>query len=198
MERLEHLSKQERIEIKQIIGEAFVTNELFHEFGTVENRKELVMRYLSICVDCAYRSKALYATEDRRAFIALAYSDREPVIPKLQMLARLILAIPFPILKKFLHHIRQISDSNAAYTKQPYVDILLVCVSPEAQGKGYVKQLVDFAKDTAKKRRIPLLFDTDMERYAKIYQHYGCELYHQKTADNGVTRYSLVWKAFDK
>lgn len=28
----------------------------------------------------------------------------------------------------------------------------------------------------------------------EIYQHLGCRLYNQETADNGVTRYSLVYQ----
>ena len=41
---------------------------------------------------------------------------------------------------------------------------------------------------------LPILFDTDMKDYAEIYQHLGCRLYNQETADNGVTRYSLVYQ----
>ena len=33
-----------------------------------------------------------------------------------------------------------------------------------------------------------------VKQYAQIYQHYGCELYNQTLASNGVTRYNLVWK----
>lgn len=51
----------------------------------------------------------------------------------------------------------------------------------------------EFGDINDRKERVPLLFDTDMERYAQIYQHYGCELYNQTLASNGVTRYSLVW-----
>lgn len=27
----------------------------------------------------------------------------------------------------------------------------------------------------------------------EIYQHFGCQLYHQTTASNGITRYNLIW-----
>jgi len=67
-------------------------------------------------------------------------------------------------------------------------------VDKEYQGKGYARYLVETAKRYAEKESVPLLFDTDMERYAQIYQHYGCELYNQVLASNGVTRYNLVWK----
>ena len=38
------------------------------------------------------------------------------------------------------------------------------------------------------------LFDTDMKDYAEIYQHRGCRLYNKETADNSVTRYSMVYQ----
>lgn len=70
----------------------------------------------------------------------------------------------------------------------------MVCVSKQVQGKGKARELVDFAKEMAKSRNVPLLFDTDMKDYSDMYQHFGCELYHKKTASNNVTRYNLVWK----
>lgn len=56
------------------------------------------------------------------------------------------------------------------------------------------KDMHDILYPYAKEQNVPLLFDTDMAQYAQIYQHFGCELYNQTTASNGVTRYNLVWK----
>ena len=198
MELLENISKQELNSIKELIGEAFVSNELFHEFGDIQSRKALVMKYMNVYVDYVYESNALYATSDRKAFIGLIYSDKQPIIPKVKMLFRIISLIPFSILKKYMNHVKQIANQNKKYSSEVHVDILFICVSKEYQGKGYARQLVDFAKKQAENRKVPLLLDTDMEKYAGIYQHYGCELYNKKTADNGVTRYNLVWKEYDK
>jgi hypothetical protein len=33
-----------------------------------------------------------------------------------------------------------------------------------------------------------------MKDYADLYEHLGCTLYNTVTADNGVTRYSLVYE----
>ena len=109
------------------------------------------------------------------------------------MLIRLLKVIPFKTLKKYMSHVRQIADSNMKYATKPHIDILFVCVDKEYQGKGYARHLVEAAKKYAREESVPLLFDTDMERYAQIYQHYGCELYNQTLASNGVTRYNLVW-----
>ena len=191
---LEDISKEELSDIKRMIGEAFVTNELFHEFGEIDKRREIVLKYMDIYTDYVYESKALYITEDRKGVIGFIHSKKAPLLPQLKMIYRLVRAIPIKTLKKFMGHIKQISNSNRLYSAKPHIDILFVCVDKDYQGKGYAKHLVEAAKGYASKENLPLLFDTDMERYARIYEHYGCELYNQTTASNGVTRYNLVWK----
>ena len=194
MKQVENISKDDLARIKTIIGEAFVTNELFYEFGSVEKRRELVLKYMSIYVDYVYEAGALYQNEDSTAFIGLEYSEKQAMMPKFKMLFRLLFAIPFPIMKKYLGHIKQIKDENSRYTSRPHLATLMVCVSKDNQGKGYARELVGFAKQMAREKQIPLLFDTDMKDYAEMYQHMGCELYNSTTASNGVTRYNLVWK----
>lgn len=194
IKRLDNLSKEQLSDIKKMVGEAFVTNELFHEFGLIEERRELVIKYMDVYTDYVYESKALYATEDNRAVIGFVHSKNAPIVPQIKMLIRLLKVIPYKTVKRYMSHIKQISDANKQYASKPHIDILFVCVDKKYQGKGYAKQLVEFAKTHADKENVPLLFDTDMEKYAQIYQHYGCELYNQKTASNGVTRYNLVWK----
>ena len=190
---IEKISKNELAEIKRMIGEAFVTNELFHEFGDIDSRRELVIKYMDVYTDYVLESKALYVTEDYKGVIGLIHSKKAPLFPQLKMLLRLLKVIPYKVLKKYMFHIKQIADANKQYDSKPHIDTLFVCVHNECQGKGYARQLVEFAKDFAKAEKVPLLFDTDMANYAQIYQHLGCELYNQTTASNGVTRYNLVW-----
>ena len=194
MKQVENISKKELARIKATIGEAFITNELFHEFGSVEERRELVLKYMSIYVDYVYEAGELYQNVDGTAFIGLEYSDKQDVLPKMKMLLRLLFAIPLPVMRSYLGHIKQIKDGNSRYTGSPYLAVLMVCVSKENQGKGYARELVDFAKRKALEKQVPILLDTDMKDYAEMYQHMGCELYNSKTASNGVTRYNLVWK----
>ena len=191
---LEEISKEELTEIKEMIGEAFVTNELFHEFGDIASRRELVLKYMDIYTDYVYESKALYVTEDHKGVIGLMHSKKAPWAPQLKMFFRLFRGIPYKVLKKYMTHIKQIADTNKQYASKPHVDTLFVCVDKKCQGKGYARHLVSFAMAYAKEKKVPLLFDTDMFEYAQIYQHFDCELYNRTTASNGITRYNLVWK----
>ena len=194
MELVENISKEELADIKQLIGTAFVTNELFHEFGEGEERRRLVMRYMDSYVEYVYETKSLFRNEAGTAYIGVCYSKEEKILPQLKMLYRIIRSIPFSVLRKMMKQVGDNTKGNRFYTKNPYIEILMVCVAREAQGKGHARELVDFAKEMSRRYRCPLLFDTDMKEYAEIYQHYVCRLYHQCTAANGVTRYNLVWK----
>ncbi|MPW25063.1 hypothetical protein GC105_04585 [Alkalibaculum sp. M08DMB] len=194
MKLLKNLKKQELNDISEIIGSSFLSNELFHEFGSIEERKDIVMKYMWAYVKCVYESNALYQNDDGTAYIGLTYSDRKAMGPQLKMLIKILRVVPFSTLKRFFNHIKQISDGNSKYTKNTYVEVLMVCVSEAHQGQGKIREMIEFAMDMARERNVPLLFDTDMEEYAKIYQHFGCELYNTNTASNGVTRYNLVWK----
>ena len=193
MKLVANLSSDELKRIKILIGEAFVTNELFHEFGDMEERRNIVMRYMDYYVDFVYHSKNLYQNEEGNAFIGFCHSEEKHTWLQLKMLGKMLVHIPFGKIKGMLRQIKENTGNNAVYANKPHVDILLVCIEKKAQKKGYAKELVQYAKDYALKKNCPLLFDTDMKEYAEIYQHFGCELYNQKTASNGVTRYNLVW-----
>ena len=194
MEKVVNVSKKELQEIKAIIGEAFISNELFHEFGDIESRRDSGLAYMEAYVHCVYESGLLYRTKDKKGYIGLAFAGEERFLPKIKMLGKMLKWIPFAKLKKLLHFVRQVSDGNRQYQKQPHIDVLLVCVDKMYQGQGIAGKLVEYAKEMSQEKEALLLFDTDMEDYAKMYQHMGCSLYNTITADNGVTRYNLVWK----
>lgn len=197
MKLAENLSEKQLKRIRYMIGDAFVSNELFHEFGSIEERRPLVLRYMAAYADYVYESKALYCTEDGKGFIGLQYSEDAPALPQLKMLWKIFLRIPFGRLRKMLGHVSQIANANEKYAEKPHVEVLMVAVDRQSQGKGYATKLIDFAKEFAIQKNVPLLVDTDMKDYAEMYRHLGFELYNTKTAANGVTRYDLVWKPQD-
>lgn len=193
MRLVENITNEELNRIKKEIGAAFVSNELFHEFGTLEERESDVMKYMACYVQYVYDTKSLYQNEDGTAYIGACYSKEEKFWPQLKLMCSIIKDVPFKKLKKMLGQVKENASGNQIYTRYPYIEILMVCVTKDAQGKGMARELVDFAKEMAKTHQCPLLFDTDMKAYAQMYQHLGCELYSECTASNGVTRYSLVY-----
>ena len=193
IKKVENISPEQLEMLRKTVGEAFVSNELFHNWGSEAERRGDVLNYMSVYVDYVYRAGELYANEDLTGFIGLEDSAHAPVFPRIRMILRLFAAIPYRRLKSFLHFANQISRSNERYAKQRHLDALMVCVDREHQGRGIASELIRFAQEKADELGIPLLFDTDMKDYADMYQHFGCSLYNTVTADNGVTRYSLCY-----
>lgn len=191
---LQNASAAELNMIKEYVSEAFVTNELFHEWGDISERRELVKTYMSIYVDYVYESKALYVSEDQKACIGLQPSKGAPIKPQIKMLLRLMRKIPFGKIKKLMGFVKQISDSNKEYASCPHIEVLMVCVDRGLQGQGRARELLEFAQSMAESRRLPLLIGTDMKEYCEMYVHFGCKLFNETRASNGVTRYNLVWK----
>ena len=112
IQKVENLSAEQLERIRKNIGEAFVSNELFHNWGSEGERHDLVLQYMSIYVDYVYRAGELYANEDLTGCIGLEDSAHAPVFPGIRMILRLFAAIPFKRLRSFLHFANQISRSN--------------------------------------------------------------------------------------
>ena len=196
--KVKNLSDGELQRIRKIVGEAFVTNELFHDWGAEEERQDDVLTYMSLYVDFVYRSGELYANEDMTGFIGLEDSGHKSVIPRIRMILGMMFKIKRDRIKSLTNFAKQIGKANVKYAKRRHLDALMVCVDKNHQGQGIASELIGFAKKTAAEMGIPLLFDTDMRNYAEMYQHFGCELYNSVTADNGVTRYCLCYKSGER
>ena len=51
--KIQNISKEELTRIEKVIGESFVTNELFHNWGMIEERRSAVLAYMKISVNSA-------------------------------------------------------------------------------------------------------------------------------------------------
>lgn len=191
--KLKNITPKQLNNISNIIGEAFVSNEMFRNWGAIEERHDDVITYMSIYVDYVYHAGELYSNEDMTGFIGLEDTARKPILLRLKMLFRMIIRLPFSRIRSLISFVKQIDKADNLFVNKRHIDTLMVCVKKDHQGQGIATELVDFAKRKAKINKIPLLFHTDMPSYAKMYEHLGCRLYNEVTADNGVTRYCLCY-----
>ena len=79
--KIENISDEQLDMIRRTVGEAFVTNELFHNWGSPDERREDVLTYMALYVDYVYQSGELYANEDMTGFIGLEDSGNKNVMP---------------------------------------------------------------------------------------------------------------------
>ena len=191
--KAQNLTKEQLDMIRRQVGEAFVSNELFHNWGTAEERRADVLKYMSIYVDYVYKAGELYINDDMTGCIGLEDSAHAPKFLLLLMLLKMLTRIKYSRIKSLLQYANQLSGANGQYARQRHIDALMVCVNKQHQGKGIATELVAYARRMSDEMHLPLLFDTDMKEYAAMYEHLGCKLYNTIAADNGVTRYSLCY-----
>lgn len=191
--KLKNITPQQLNNVSNIIGEAFVTNEMFRNWGAIEERHDDVITYMSIYVDYVYHAGELYSNEDMTGFIGLEDTARKPILLRLKMLFRMIRRLRFSRIRSLVEFVKQIDKADDLFANRRHIETLMVCVDKKHQGKGIATELINFAKRKAKIENIPLLFHTDMDSYAEMYKHLGCKLYNKVTADNGVTRYCLCY-----
>ena len=84
--KIQNISKEELTRIEKVIGESFVTNELFHNWGTIEERRSSVLAYMKIYVDCVYRAGELYGNETLTGFVGIEDTRRPATAAKINML----------------------------------------------------------------------------------------------------------------
>ena len=90
--RVENITEEQLEKIRVLVGEAFVTNELFHNWGSAKERREDVMKYMALYVDYVYQAGELYANEDLSGFIGLEDSGNAKKLPQIRMLFRMFTA----------------------------------------------------------------------------------------------------------
>ena len=160
--RVEHISEKQLEKIRILVGEAFVTKELFQNWGSIDERREDVMKYMVLYVDYVYQAGELYSNEDFTGFIGLEDSENAHKLPQVKMLFRMLTNIWFSKLKSLIRFAKQIGSSNAKYAKNRHLDALMVCVDKGHQGQGIASELVTYAKNMSDTMGIPLLFDKEL------------------------------------
>ena len=69
--KAENLLDKQLMKIRRTVGEAFVNNELFHNWGTEIERRKDVLLYMALYVDYVYEAGELYTNDDMTGFIGL-------------------------------------------------------------------------------------------------------------------------------
>ena len=131
--RVNNLTDEQIDKIRKMIGEAFVSNELFHNWGTEEERREDVLKYMSLYVDYVYQAGELYSNDDMTGFIGLEDSGNKPVWPQIIMLFKMLTKIKYFRIKSLMNFVKQISKANDKYSKMRHIDALMVCVDKNCQ-----------------------------------------------------------------
>lgn len=132
--------------------------------------------YLVAMIKTANESDGIYATSDNKEGIIILTDTTHPYpgTVMIKMLWRMARALGF---KNFGNIIKKFQAGGASLekkyrdSKKQFVQIELLAVKKEYQGKGFMRPLVETAFEVAKQNNLPVIVSTDAKLKKDKYAH---------------------------
>ncbi len=160
------------------------------------NRRSLV-NYLVAMMRTANEYEGIYATSDNKEGIIILTDTTHPYpgISMFKMVWRMARALGF---KNFRKIIKKFQAGGASLekiyrdSKKDFVQIELLAVKKEYQGKGFMRPLVETAFEVAKRNSLPVIVSTDAKLKKDKYEHIGMKHINTRKLGAKSFMYDLV------
>ena len=154
------------------------------------------MNYLVAMIKTANEYNGVYATPGKEGIIILTDTTHPyPRIAMVKMMWRMMRALGFKnfsgIIKKFQAGGASLEKTYRDSRKQ-FVQIELLAVKKEHQGKGFMRPLVETAFEVAKQGGLPVIVSTDAKLKKDKYEHIGMKHVNTRTLGEKSFMYDLV------
>lgn len=143
------------------------------------------------------RAKNLYAlSEKEEGYIVYYRKDKGmPWYRDLLLFVRYFRHIRIETMQKMMLVRRGWTDYTIAHLNTPdYVDVSLVAIKKEYQGKGYLRKLMAAPFALADELGIPCILDTDAEHKAIRYESVGMRVERDQLLDSGMHFYTMIYE----
>ena len=183
--QVKNLSTEEIDKICRAIGDSFYD----HDYGEREkglrkfiDNREMMFQYMKAIFVAGVKNGTVYTTSERgEGYIMLCGTKWEKMKlgPAIVMLRDIIKALGgFRNALQFLNNIKVGGtplDDKLKKEKKDYLKVEMLVVLKEYQGKGYMRQLMEFAYEKADTYGAPCILDTDAKNKLDKYCHLGME-----------------------
>ena len=159
-----------------------------------------LVNYLVAMIKTASEYNGVYATSDNKEGIIILTDTTHPYpgIAMIKMMWRMMRALGF---KNFSDIIKKFQAGGASLektyrdSKKQFVQIELLAVKKEYQGKGFMRPLVETAFEVAKEGNLPVIVSTDAMLKKDKYEHIGMKHVNTRTLGENSFMYDLVREA---
>ena len=156
-----------------------------------------LVNYLVAMIKTANEYDGIYATSENREGIIILTDTTHPYpgIAMFKMVWRMARALGFrnfsDIVKKFQAGGASLEKAYRDKKKQ-FVQIELLAVKKEYQGKGFMRPLVETAFEVADEAGLPVIVSTDAKLKKEKYEHIGMKHVGTRTLGEKSFMYDLV------
>ena len=163
------------------------------------NRTKLV-NYLKAMIHTANKIGAIYTTSDKNEGIVIITNTRHPYPNSaiFGMMFGMVKALGIggfqDVMKKFQAGGMSL-ENKYRKEKKDFVQIELLAIKKEFQGKGFMRPLVETAFEIADQEHLPVIISTDAELKKDKYVHLGMSLVNVRDIAAGSHMYDMVREA---
>ena len=159
-----------------------------------------LINYLVAMIKTADEYGGVYGTSDKKEGIIILTDTTHPYpgVAMIKMMWRMARALGF---KNFSDIIKKFQAGGASLektyrdSKKQFVQIELLAVKTEYQGKGFMRPLVETAFEVARSGNLPVIVSTDAKLKKDKYEHIGMQLVNTRTLGEKSFMYDLVREA---
>lgn len=157
--------------------------------------KEMLTNYIVGFARSCMQSGMLYTTSEKHeGFVAITTPDTKYPFAAIRTFVREVIgSLGWKRYFRFVKFIAKGGDSLEAIMrkqKRKYVVVQLLAVPEKYQHQGHMRQLMEFALQTAKQYNLPLVIETDEQVKCDKYCHLGVKLVNKR--DFGDNRYGYA------
>jgi len=159
-----------------------------------------LVNYLKVMINTANKLGAIYTTGDNNEGIIIITNTKHPFPGSavFGMMFGMVKALGIKgfkdIMKKFQAGGMSL-ENKYRKEKKDFVQVELLAIKKEYQGKGFMRPLVETAFEIADKDRLPVIISTDAELKKDKYVHLGMSLVNVRDIAEGSHMYDMVREA---
>lgn len=183
----------------QKIGQTFAYYDYGEEKGLVScfRNKEAAAKYINGFVYMTLKGKFLYTTSEKKeAYIAYRTSEQKLGFSAVMKLIKVLFkSMSISELMKFIRTLskaRPDLKDRMDKEKKPYLHIVMLCVTEEYQGQGYMRKAMEMVFNEGNRLKVPIILDTDAKSKCDKYVHLGMELIGTRKFGKYGTLYDLI------
>lgn len=182
MIKCENLSNADLDRIGKYVAEAFTAEKGVFESLSLSDAQKM----FKVIAETCYNAGHLYKTSENEEGFCVYWTkaQRPGAWVQLKMSIKMLFNVPMSAVKTMMNGQKGWTPTEKRYAKaDDFVEVFLIIVRPEYQGKGHFKAMLKEPFDLAEKRKTICVLDTDSEVKAQKYSHEGMHIVDRKVLD---------------
>ena len=161
--------------------------------------KEMLTKYIVGFARSCMQSGMLYTTSEKHeGYIAITTPDTKYSFRSVKTFIREVIGSlgwkRYIWFAKYIARGGESLETKMRKQKRKYVVVQLLAIPEKYQNQGHMRQMMEFALQTAKEYGLPLVIETDEQIKCDKYCHLGVKLVNKRDFGDHRYGYGMIWE----